>query len=240
MVKKRIIEYLKYCPILEGLHEDQVDLLSKIAFLKSFKKKEILYFQKEQIQFIYFLIKGKAKIYKSNLIGREYIIEIVKTGNVFPLEILFLNEDIMTNCEITEEAEIIMIPISFFKDIVLINEKLSIDILNCLSDKLIDLDEELTNKLFFSVEDQILSMLLKLGKNHGRYTSKNWVTLDIQFSKTDLAKMVGISRETMSRCLNVLVQNHSLKYNEDQHLMIYVDKIQQLIHTNVLEFKGNK
>lgn len=224
-------EKLKCFPFLKGLDDHQFKQIAEHAIVKTEKKKSILYIQDDPVDYIHFLIKGKVKLFNSDSKGKVHINEILKAGDVFPLENVFHHERFTTYYEVIEDATIIMIPKTTFKELIIMNEHLCINTLQCLSDKLLELYDKLAEKTLFPVCDQILSLLSSLCRKHGQQHQNNWVTIDLYFSNSDLARMIGTTRETMSRCINELIQDEVIKYNEKNHLMIHFEKLKQLIES---------
>jgi CRP/FNR family transcriptional regulator len=62
--------------------------LYSVSIVKKIKKKEILFFEGEHGSYIYFVVSGQIKLFKTNDEGKEAIIHFVKTGETFA-EILF-------------------------------------------------------------------------------------------------------------------------------------------------------
>jgi CRP/FNR family cyclic AMP-dependent transcriptional regulator len=197
--------------------------LSKLATLRAFPKKALLFFQDDPIHNIYILIQGSIKLYKSGSNGKEFIIEIIRPSEIFPLEYLFQTEKYSIYAEIIENATVIMIPLSKFNQFIIQNETLCINTITYLSEQLFDLYDRLGEKILFTIWDQILLLLLRLGKKYGKVSDKNWLILDTYISNKDLASMIGTSRETMNRSLSELIQKDIIKY-DDQHILMINEK----------------
>ncbi|EES89330.1 Crp/Fnr family transcriptional regulator [Helicobacter canadensis] len=56
------------------------EALSKIAILKNYKKKEIIFYEEDEVREIYFLIKGSVKIYKVDRFDNEVFFGISTKG----------------------------------------------------------------------------------------------------------------------------------------------------------------
>lgn len=229
MITFNPIDSLKLCKFLQDLNEDELIKFSEMATLRAFQKKVLLFFPDDPIQYIYILIQGKVKLYKTDFNGKEFIIDIVRPNEIFPLENLFQNEKYSIYGEFIEDATVMMIPLSKFSQFVIQNEKLCINTIIRLSEQLFDLYDRLSEKTLFPLWDQILLMLLRLSKKHGNLSDDNWVTLDTYISNKDLARMIGTSRETMSRGINKLIQNQVIKFDEQHILMINEKKAKSLV-----------
>ena len=69
-----------------------------------------------------------------------------------------------------------------------------------------DLESQILNNTY----QQIIKLLIRLGKEHGKELNDGRVLLKAEFTNRDLANMIGTTRETVSRTLT--------KLKKEQHI----------------------
>lgn len=224
-----IIEGLKTSQLFHGLDEDELTQFFTHATLRTFPKKVLLFFQDDPIQYLYILLNGKVKFYKANSQGKEFIIDIKRAGDAFPLENIFWDNIYSVYGEFIEDAEVLMVPRAKFKQMIYHNNKICINTMQTLSKTALELQERLGEKTHYSLLDQILSLLLRLSNKHSDDAIGDFQVLDVFISNNDIADMVGTRRETISRILKELIDKEMVMYDDKHHMMIHAKKIKSLL-----------
>ncbi|MDP2387608.1 MAG: Crp/Fnr family transcriptional regulator [Bacteroidota bacterium] len=187
--------------VLEGLPEEDLDLLNKNMVCHTYKKGEILFREGSYPTGIYYIKKGKVKKYKTDKEGREQIFYVCKKGELLGYHALISEEKYTDTATTIEESIIAFIPKDDFLKAIQISSILSNRLLKCMSHEFGVLVNSLTIFAQRTVRERLaLSLTLLRDKYKKEDQGKKPVELDL--SRDDLAKFVGTARETLVRVLH--------------------------------------
>jgi len=77
------IAFLKSIPYFEGLNPVELDSILKLIFEKTAQRGEIIVFEGEPAEALYFVSSGAVKMFKTSADGKEQILSIVRPGESF-------------------------------------------------------------------------------------------------------------------------------------------------------------
>ncbi|GIV34534.1 MAG: transcriptional regulator [Chitinophagales bacterium] len=166
--------------------------------VKSFAKKEVIYKEGSYAKGIYFLNKGKVKIYKTHEEGREFILALVKAGEFFGYHALLENGRYAESAAALEESEVMFIPGNQFYALVFNNAEVSKKFIKMLCNNVAELEDQLVRLAYNSVRKRVAEALVKL---HDRYKEQNQ-PFSMRVLREDLASIVGTAKESLIRTLS--------------------------------------
>lgn len=178
-----------------------VEKLDCIKKVKNYKKGDILFLDKEKIQFIYIVISGKVSLYKESDKGDKKVIFILEEGEIVNEEIL-TNENVSVSCETIENTSVYCISREEFIRSMNENYDLCKLIIGSSNLKLRRTYRQLLNTSnSVRLEKRIVSKLCKLSRDSRENNNER---IYIKLSITYLAYMIGAKRESVSRELSKL------------------------------------
>jgi hypothetical protein len=77
------VEFIKSLPYFSGLNQVELDSIRKFIFEKKTERGEILLFEGEPAEMLYFVAAGVVKVFKTSADGKEQILYIVRPGESF-------------------------------------------------------------------------------------------------------------------------------------------------------------
>ena len=158
--------------ILKKLNSKTIEYIKPFSTLKTYKEREHVFMDKDEISNLYIIVLGKAALYKLNNFGDKKIIFIFDEGKILN-EHSLQNIKVSINCEILETSVIMSIPCNIFIKAMENDFLLSKSILDLMSLNIRRLYRQLqntTNNL--ECEKKLASKLLKLAKDNGMYQDK--------------------------------------------------------------------
>ncbi|MGX2961159.1 Crp/Fnr family transcriptional regulator [Peribacillus sp. JNUCC 23] len=219
--KKQLDEQLRLLPFFYELYEEQINDLLKYCSLKDKVKNHHLFMQGDPMQSLYFLCRGKIKVYKIDGKGRELIVGIYKEGELFPQDYFFEDHThYLTNAYVLEDATVLSIPIFYFEQLLEKYPKLYAILFKMVGEQIIDLRSRLEDKIFFTSEEQVINLLLRLARNYAVTLSNQKILFLTSFQIKDLANMIGFSRETVSRIMNKFIMQNLIEKDEKGRLIL--------------------
>lgn len=217
-------EAFKKIIIFKNINSKTIEYIKQFSTLKLYKEKDHVFIDKDEIMNIYFIILGKAALYKINNFGDKKIIFIFDDGKILN-EHSLQNIKVSISCEILEDSIIMSVPCNIFlkameKDFIL--SKAIIDSMSLNIRRLYRQLQNTTNNL--ECEKRLASKLLKLAKDNG-ICCENIVKINVPLTITYISEMIGSRRETVSRQITKLSK---LGFIEFKNNFIFIKDIEKL------------
>jgi len=209
------IELLKTVNYFSGLDIDELELIQKFISEKKAEKGEIFLVEGEWSEYLYFLIGGLVKVYKSSQKGKEQILHIAAPGESL--------NDVSTFDGGTNQASMLaMTPVQLYSirkvdlnTVLRDHPRIYINILKALAYR-IRRDSNLVEELSST---QVMGRLAKLlmGKYAGEET-----TVGLWLTQQDMASMIGSCREVVNRSLKIMEDKGAIRLG--RHRVVVLDK----------------
>ncbi|MYL46202.1 cyclic nucleotide-binding domain-containing protein [Virgibacillus halodenitrificans] len=212
--------------MFKDLTDFEMEPIINLAKNRIYRSGTHIFMQGDPLANVYFIHKGLVKIYKTDIHGKEQIVNMLQPGDMFPHQGFFRQDDYPAHAEVTEDAVLIYIPIHSFENFLITHPEICIKLFRVLGDKIVDLQNRLQEKILHNTYEQIILLLLRLAKNHGREVSDTHTVIDTQFTNREMANMIGSSRETVSRTLTQLKKKDFIQTDKTGLLQINTEALE--------------
>lgn len=173
--------------------------LSDAAKVKIYKKKELIYTEGNNPNYLYLLQKGKIKTFRAHEYGKELIITIQKEGDFFGYTALLDETPYNESAEALEDSIVVLIPKEDFYALLNNNHGVMKRFVKLLSNEIQEKEVQLLQMAYSSVKKRVAESLLKLQKQYQQNTKDSF---SISISREDLANIVGTATESLIRTLS--------------------------------------
>lgn len=185
--------------VTEAKRFEELSKLSEQGTLRTYKKKDIIYRERQYPHYLYLVESGKVKIYKGNPEGKEYIMHIHGKGDYFGYLPLIDDSAYNETAEALEDAEVYLIPKADFLQLLHSNRQVSMRFVQLLSNNLAQNEQRLLDLAYNSVRKRVAQALIFLKDKYG---SGSQDKPSFAFSREDLANIAGTSTESAIRALS--------------------------------------
>ncbi|WP_026573235.1 Crp/Fnr family transcriptional regulator [Bacillus sp. UNC438CL73TsuS30] len=225
-IKKVLSEFT----LFRDLNDYELTKVTDIAIVREWKKHSHVFLQGDPLENVYFIKTGKVKIYKSDISGKEQLVNIMKKGEMFPHVGFFRKGDYPAYAEILEPSTLIAIPILKFESVLIENPELCIKVFRVLGEKIVDLQNRLEEQILNNTYEQIIKLLIRLAQKYGKKLENSTILLKAEFTNKDLANMIGTTRETISRTLTKMKKEELIEVDDEGNMMLDIDTLMEEIH----------
>ena len=227
MKPKTVKELLQRFPLFKNLTDYEMEPVLEIARNRLYRQGTHLFMQGDPLTNVYFILNGKIKIYRTDMQGKEQIVNVLGEGGMFPHQGFFRNDNYPAHAEVLEEATLVYIPIPLFEQFLITNPEVSVKVFKVLGDIIVDLQNRLEEQILHNTYEQIILLLLRLTASHGVEVNEELVKITTQFTNKDLANMIGSSRETVSRTLTQLKKNNLIHSDKSGNIVVNREELQE-------------
>jgi len=204
---------------------DDLKMLSTDRRIKLFKKKESVFNEGNSPVYLYFLVKGKVKNYKSHEYGKELITTLYKEGDFFGYTALLEEQPYSETAEAMEDSEVCLIPKEDFFSLMYNNMNVMKTFVKMLSDNIVEKEKQLVNLAYSSVRKRVAEALVLLQSRYDNDKEKNF---SISISREDLANIVGTATESLIRTLSDFKEEKLLEVKGSNITIIDLEKLKKL------------
>ncbi len=225
----KLDEALKKITLFKNIDSKTIEYIKQFSNLKLYKEKDHVFIDKDETMNIYFIVLGKAALYKINNFGDKKIIFIFDEGKILN-EHSLQNIKVSINCEILEDSVIMSVPCDVFlkameKDFML--SKAIIDLMSLNIRRLYRQLQNTTNNL--ECEKKLASKLLKFSKDNGIFC-ENMVKINIPLTVTYISEMIGSRRETVSRQIKKFSKLGLIEFKDNFIFIKDIDRLRNYFY----------
>lgn len=215
-------------PDLEGLQylmsastgKDVLQSLTEGRNVNLYKKKQLVYLQGNHPNRLYFVLRGKVKVYKINDDGKELVTDLYGAGDF--LGYVALLEGVVYNdtAQAIEETELAVIPKEDFDELVNNNKEVAQKFIRLLAKNISEKEDHLLGLAYNSLRKKVADALLMLQQKY-RQTDEDFV---ISINRESLAAIAGTAKESIIRTLSDFRNEKLIDINKDGSISIINSK----------------
>lgn len=187
--------------------EDDIEKLKSISTQKKFHKDEILFYEGDEPNYLYILLDGVLKAYKTNFKSQEvflhqllpvsFVAELANFENIpYPASSVFMTS-----------GEVLKVDYEKFKRDFLTHPLMSFTIIKSLSSKLRVMSEVLHKELILTSEAKIAKLIVENSELFGIMKNVN------------IASLLNITPETLSRIISKMKQDGLITFDNKNRLV---------------------
>ena len=211
--------FFRRVPLFAGLSESQYDVLATGSTRRSFPRNRTIVSEGEPSQSLYILLSGRAKVQRSDAEGKEVILAMIGPGEFFG-EMSLIDDAPRSASVITvEPCDFISIQKDSFKSMLAQSPDLAMQIMRGLVRRLREADKKIETLALLDVYGRVARVLLDFSEVvDGERVVKS------KLPRQEIAKMIGASREMVSRVMKGL-ENDGYIVSMPQGRLVLREKI---------------
>lgn len=198
--------YLKKVPIFAGLTQFDLDKLASLVTVQHYTKDNLILLEEDMGRVLFIIAKGKVKISQINDDGREVILSILNSGDIFGEMALLDGSSRSASVTSLTDAELMILRRADFLNLLEEYPKVSINLLKELARRLRKSDSQIKSLSLKDATGKVAYVILRLAEEIG-IQKNNSIVINGLPMQQDIANMAGTSRETVSRVFSKLQQN---------------------------------
>ena len=211
-----MLDRLADTPLFKSLHKDTVTEISKFSKIKKYAKGDILFYERDDDDTLFYILEGSLKFYKVDRFENEiFLYKLPNNSLIFDL--FKLCEEYMIQCfsnaEFLEDSEVLEIDSQKFR--------------NLMSEDLV-LTKNVLKESFFMVR-QMQCVISRDIVFDGTAKVAHMIATELEnfnvLKKHEIAYMLHIQPETLSRILKKLVRTEAI---EIQKSRVYIKNLKKL------------
>ena len=202
------MDRIRTVSIFSKLNDEQIEKLKKISVIKKFSAKEILFYEGDAPIYLYVLLQGTLKVYKTNHKGQQIFLHQFYPGGLVAELANFENIPYPATAEFMSESEVLRIDYKALEHGFFKNPDISFEIIKSLIAKHKILIDVIQKEVILTADAKVAKFILENGELFK--TLKN----------TQVASILNLTPETLSRTLSKFKSSGFIELDEKHHIRI--------------------
>jgi CRP-like cAMP-binding protein len=194
--------------------------------VEHFSKKQTLYQETKRPRFLYYLISGKVKAFKTHEDGKEYITDLFSTGDFIGYTALIEDKNYDDSATILEDSEIMQIPRDEFVQMMNTDINIATKFISIVTHNVKEKEERLINLAYSSLRKRVAKALVDI---HEKFNAQSPAST-IEFSREDIAQYVGTATESLIRTLSDFKSEKLIEIKSGKISIINLEKLKHLLY----------
>ena len=203
-------EFLKSVPLFSRLGEASLDAILRLTRRRRFKKDDIIFHEKEAGDSLFLILHGRVKVAIFGDDGKEVTLSILSEGDFFG-EMALLDQEPRSATIIAEEdCELLSLQRDDFTRALEQDPGMSTSLIQVLAGRLRKANHQISTLALLDVYGRVARVLLEFS------TEVDGVkVIKGKLPRQDIAKMIGASREMVSRVMKDLETEGYIEVQDD-------------------------
>ncbi len=196
-------EALKQVPLFSNLSDAELSVLGKEATVREYEKNDTIIHKADEGDSFFSLISGRVKVVLTDDEGKEFIVGILQPKEFFGEMSLLDGEPRSASVVAIEKTEVVVLRREDFLRLFTANASLAKKVISVLGRRLRNANEHIESLVFLDVCGRLARILLDMAGEAGK-PCDGGIEISVSHSRTELANLVGTTRETLTRALKTL------------------------------------
>lgn len=210
------LELLRRVPLFAALTPTQSASIADAIVKKRFKRAEVIVEQGKKTDALYIILTGRARVMSTDSRGREVILATLQPGDYIGEMSLIDDEPHSATVRTEIQTDVLMLDRDAFSRCLPENSSMSYNIMRGLVQRLRHADRKIESLALMDVYGRVARSLIEFAVDDGQGNLK----IRDKISRQDLAKMVGASREMVSRVMKDLEERGVIETQENGSVVL--------------------
>lgn len=233
-LKKAEILGQKYTNSAQGINQFIKDvknsgLLAQLADqydTQSLSKKTMLYQEGKRPRFLYYILKGKIKAFKTHEDGKEYITDLFSNGDFIGYSAIIEDKNYDDSTEVLENADVMQIPKEDFLQMIYNDISIAAKFIRLITQNVKEKEERLLNLAYSSLRKRVGKALADI---HAKFNAEG-DKKQIEISREDIAHYVGTATESLIRTLSDFKAEKLIEIKDGKITIPQPEKLKNLLY----------
>jgi CRP-like cAMP-binding protein len=209
------LDLIRRVPLFSMLTNDQAQAIADSVVKRRFRRGEIIVEHGRKSNALFILLNGRARVLTSDSRGREVILAVLQPGDYVGEMSLIDNQPHSATVRAEVQTDMLILGRAEFARCLPENSSLAYAVMRGLVHRLRKADQQIESLALLDVYGRVARTLLEMSETiDGERIIRNKV------SRQDMAKIVGASREMVSRVMKDLEERGVIETQENGSVIL--------------------
>jgi len=209
------LDLIRRLTLFSGLTDEQARSIAGSVVKRRYKRGDLVVTRGERVDSLFILLTGRARVLASNLEGREVIIASLRPGDYVGEMSLIDNEPQSTTVRVEVQSDMLVLGHAEFARCLSENASLSYAVMRGLVRRLRAANRQIHSLALLDVSGRVAQVLMDMAEEVDELQ-----LIREKVSRQHLAKVVGASREMVSRVMADLEARGMIRTRQDGSVVI--------------------
>jgi CRP/FNR family cyclic AMP-dependent transcriptional regulator len=224
METQRAIELLHQTQLFGDLDEPALQRLAERATKRNYSKGQLVFHQGDSAGSLFVMIEGLVKVFVTSEEGDEMVLVTLHTHDTFGELALLDGGPRSASAEAVEKTSLLELQRAPFIETMYQNPAITDSVMRSLGRVLRRLTEQASDLVFLDLHGRVAKLLVNLAQDRGIETG-NGFELDLHLTQSDLAGLVGGSRQSVNQILKSFESRGSVEMLGRKIVVKNLDKL---------------
>jgi CRP-like cAMP-binding protein len=210
------LELIRRVPLFSLLTASQAESVANAVIKRRFKRNELIVEQGAKSNALFILLTGRARVLTADSRGREVILATMNPGDYLGEMSLIDNEPHSATVRTEVQTDVLMLARAEFARCLPENSSMAYAVMKVLVQRLRHADRKIESLALMDVYGRVARSLLEFAV----VDKDGHAIIRDKVSRQDLAKMVGASREMVSRVMKDLEERGFIETRADGSMLV--------------------
>ena len=210
------LELIRRVPLFSMLTPTQAESVSDAVIKRRFKRGELIVEQGKKSNALFIILNGRARVLTTDVRGREVILANLSPGDYIGEMSLIDNEPHSASVRAEVQTDVLMLGRVEFARCLPENTSMAYAVMKGLVQRLRHADRKIESLALMDVYGRVARALIEAAE----MDADGQAVIRDKVSRQDLAKMVGASREMVSRVMKDLEERGYIETLENTSVLI--------------------
>lgn len=210
------LDLIRRVPLFSMLTESQANAVADAVIKRRFKRGEMIVEQGKKSNALFILLNGRARVVTADSRGREVILATLQPGDHIGEMSLIDNEPHSATVRAEVQTDVLMLGRLEFARCLPENSSMAYAVMRGLVQRLRHADRKIESLALMDVYGRVARALLEFAAE----TPEGELLIRERISRQDIAKMVGASREMVSRVMKDLEERGFIETQDNGAIVV--------------------
>lgn len=219
------VEALGGCRLFAGMGPDELRAMARTLRARRFRRGEVLFHEGDPGDALFVVASGAVKVVVPSEDGEEAILATLRRGDFLGELALLDGAPRSASAVALEATEVLALPRDQFLALVATEPAIRDALMASLAGELRRLTTHVAELHFLDLTGRLAARLARLAEEHGERLPDGSVRLDAPLTQSDLAAMIGATRQSVNKLLGEFEADGLLKMEREVILVPNLDRL---------------
>lgn len=223
-------ETLSRCRLFSGMEAASLTSLARSLRTRRFRRGEVLFHQGDPGDALFIVLSGAVKIVLPSEEGDEAILATLQRGDFLGELALLDGAERSATAIALEPAETLVLPRDRFRELIGNEPALRDGLLAGLAAELRRLTLHVGELHFLDLTGRLAARFVRLAEEQGQARPDGTIVLDAPLTQSDLASMIGATRQSVNKLLGTFVDDGLVRLDRDAIVILDLPGLARTSH----------
>jgi CRP/FNR family cyclic AMP-dependent transcriptional regulator len=218
-------EALSTMPLFRGLGDDALESIARGLRVRRFRRGEVIFHLGDPGDALFIVTSGAVKITLPSETGDEAILATLRPGDFFGELALLDGAPRSATAAALERTETLVLPRQRFRELIATEPVIRDALLSSLAAELRRLTLHVEELHFLDIAGRLAARLRRLADEQGARQSDGTIRLNAPLTQSDLASMVGCTRQSVNKLLGMFADDGLVRLERDAIVILDQERL---------------